>query len=342
MSFSTKVTTLLMAAAAATAIASAEPYKVIAPANPQHEGALARLTNFDTGAVIDSIVVKDQVAVFTGDIDEPVLARITLPSYRTPVFVLEPGTISFTKGTGEAFGSMLNDQLRQANEQLQGFVTAFQSTNDEAAQQQIYAAYGAAMDSLVTANSDNALGYYFFLNNDVSQLSADELKAELEKYPSFKNYARIQRYLDSALKREATQPGNKFVDFEVTYNGETNRLSDHVGKGHYTLVDFWASWCGPCMRQLPVLKEIYNEYKDQGLEVLGVAVWDEPEATKEAIVKHELPWKTFIDAQTIPTDLYGITGIPCIILFGPDGTIISRDKQGDELKADVAAAMAKK
>ncbi len=341
MIFPNKAIILLLAAAASTFCATAAPYKVVPPVAPQMEGAMARLTNFDTGEAIDSVIVKDQAATFTGEIDEPVLARITLPGYRTPVFVLESGTISFSKGSGDAFGSMLNDQLRQANEQLQGFVEAFRATEDEAAQQQIYEAYGVAMDSLVNANADNALGYYFFLNNDVSQLSASELQAQLDKYPAFKNYARIQRYMDSALKREATQPGNKFVDFEVTYNGETNRLSDHVGKGHYTLVDFWASWCGPCMRQLPVLKDIYNQYKDQGLEVLGVAVWDEPEATKEAIVKHDLPWKTFIDAQNIPTDLYGITGIPCIILFGPDGTIISRDKQGDELKADVAAAMAR-
>ncbi|MDE6040077.1 MAG: AhpC/TSA family protein [Muribaculaceae bacterium] len=330
---------LLIASAAIALCAAAEPYKVIVPVAQDLNGTMARLTNFDTGDAIDSMIVANQTVTFTGDIDEPVLARITLTGYRTPVFVLESGTISFTQNGREPFGSMLNDQLRMANTQLQGYVESFQQAADEAAQQGIINAYNATMDSLVQANNDNALGYYFFLNNDVSQLSAAELNAELDKYPAFRNYARVQRYMDSALKREATQPGNKFVDFEVTYDGETNRLSDHVGKGHYTLVDFWASWCGPCMRQLPVLKEIYNEYKDQGLEVLGVAVWDEPEATKEAIVKHDLPWKTFIDAQTIPTDLYGITGIPCIILFGSDGTIISRDKQGDELKADVKAAM---
>ena len=73
--------------------------------------------------------------------------------------------------------------------------------------------------------------------------------------------------------------------------------------------------------------------------MLGVAVWDEPENTKKAIAKHELPWHSIINAQTIPTDLYGISGIPCIILIAPDGTIVSRDKQGAELIKDVDAAM---
>ena len=98
------------------------------------------------------------------------------------------------------------------------------------------------------------------------------------------------------------------------------------------LVDFWASWCGPCMRQAAVLKEIYAEYHDKGLEIVGVAVWDEPQNTLEAIKTKELPWNNILNAQTIPTDLYGISGIPCIIIIGPDGTILSRDKQGDELK----------
>jgi hypothetical protein len=76
--------------------------------------------------------------------------------------------------------------------------------------------------------------------------------------------------------------------------------------------------------------------------VLGIAVWDEPENTLKAIKQHELPWECILNAQTIPTDLYGISGIPCIILFGPDGTILSRDKQDDALRADVTAALQQK
>ena len=94
------------------------------------------------------------------------------------------------------------------------------------------------------------------------------------------------------------------------------------------------------MRQAVVLKEIYAEYHEQGVEIVGVAVWDEPHNTLEAIKTKELPWQNILNAQTIPTDLYGISGIPCIIIIGPDGTILSRDKQGDELKADLRKALA--
>ena len=105
------------------------------------------------------------------------------------------------------------------------------------------------------------------------------------------------------------------------------------------IVDYWASWCGPCIRETKVIKEILEEYGPKGLEVLGVAVWDEPQNTLRAIEHHKLPWQQIINAQTVPTDLYGISGIPCILLIAPDGTILSRDKQDEELRADVKAMM---
>lgn len=140
-------------------------------------------------------------------------------------------------------------------------------------------------------------------------------------------------------RKAATSPGKMFTDFEITYEGKTSKLSDYVGKGKYMLVDFWASWCGPCRREAQVLKEIYNGTSRDQLDILGVAVWDEPENTLEAINDLGLPWNHIINAQTVPTDLYGILGIPCIILFAPDGTIVSRDQQGDDLKAAVGSAL---
>ncbi len=94
------------------------------------------------------------------------------------------------------------------------------------------------------------------------------------------------------------------------------------------------------MRQLKVIKELYAKYKDKGLDVVGVAVWDKPEDTLEAIKSHDLKWPCIINAQTIPTDLYGIQGIPCILLINPEGIIVSCDKQGEALVKDVEAAMA--
>lgn len=333
--------TVLAAALAVAGIAYAEPYKVIVPMGADDEGAMARLVNYDNGTTVDSVLVADGMAVFEGHIDEPVLARVMYDGGRLPVFILESGTISLGKD-GAFFGTMYNDQLRQMGCTMQSLGAKYQSAATDEEREAVYKAYNAALDSAMTANSDNALGFFYFMQGDAPQADAPALRGMFERFPSFAGYERARKMLANAERREATAPGAKFTDFEIEYNGEKSRLSDYVGRGHYTLVDFWASWCGPCIRQTVVLKEIYNKYKDKGLEVLGVAVWDKPEDTLRAIEQHELPWKSIIGAGTVPTDIYGITGIPCIILFGPDGTILSRDKQDDALRADVDAAMAGK
>lgn len=329
-------------ALALAAGAYAEHFKVIVPMADDMEGAMARLTNYDSGRTIDSVLVSENAARFEGDIDDAVLARVLADGIRMPVFILEPGTISFGKDN-EAFGSMLNDQLRNIGRDVKAISTRFRLAATDAQQEAIYGEYNALLDSAINANADNVLGYLLFLQGDVSQLDADALRKKFEKYPSFAAYQRSKNMLAMAERRQATQVGGKMIDFEIKQpDGTTARLSDYVGKGKYTLVDFWASWCGPCIRQTAVLKDIQNKYKDSGkLDIVGVAVWDEVDATKRAIEQHALTWPCILDAQSIPTDLYGITGIPCIILFGPDGTILSRDKQGDELIADVDAALSK-
>ena len=324
---------LTLAALLAAGAASAEHYKVITPLSKDDDGAMARLVNFDSGATVDSVLVADGVATFEGEVDEPYLARVVVDGGRLPVFILESGTISFNDKEG-AFGTMLNDQLRQLGREISQLGSQLPGT-DEAAQKTLYARYEALVDSTMQSNRDNPLGYYLFLQSDMAQAPASEIRAELAKYPDFAKYKRVQGMLAAAEKREATQPGKKYADFEVTYDGKTERLSDYIKPGKYTLVDFWASWCGPCMRQAAVLKDLYAKYHDKGLDIVGVAVWDEPANTLAAIKSHGLVWPNIINAQTVPTDLYGIMGIPCILLIGPDGTILSRDKQGDELVADV-------
>ena len=107
------------------------------------------------------------------------------------------------------------------------------------------------------------------------------------------------------------------------------------------MVEFWASWCGPCRAEIPNIKELYDKYHSKGLDVLGVAVWDKVEDTQKAIKELGIVWPQIINAQQIPTELYGIQGIPHIILFAPDGTIVARDLREEAMKEKVAEVMKK-
>jgi thiol-disulfide isomerase/thioredoxin len=329
---------LLMGATAVSAYAA--PYRLTVSTTDDDDGAMALLINADNGAHLDSVTVADCQAVFTGDIDETITARIFIDGERRGTFFLEPGSIVFDSHKKTAVGSPLNDASNAYDEQIGAYENRFRAADNDEARQAVINEYMAFINKIVEDNADNQLGLAYFLSELAS--SVEDLDAYLAQHPDFQKSQRVQKLIAQNQRRQATQPGKKFLDFEITYNGETKRLSDYVGKGQYVLVDFWASWCGPCIRQTAVIKDLYNQYKDQGLKVLGIAVWDEPENTLKAIKQHELPWECILNAQTIPTDLYGISGIPCIILFGPDGTILSRDKQDDALRADVAAALQQK
>lgn len=105
-------------------------------------------------------------------------------------------------------------------------------------------------------------------------------------------------------------------------DGKPVRLSDFVGKGNYVLADFWASWCGPCIAEMPHVVELYERYKEKGLQVIGITVDDMPEKSNAVIKEKGIVFPQLF--ETKPKSTYGVLAIPYTILFAPDGTIIAR------------------
>ena len=102
------------------------------------------------------------------------------------------------------------------------------------------------------------------------------------------------------------------------------------------LVDFWASWCAPCLEEIPNLIAVYHKYKGKGLQVVGVAVSDKPAHTEHTIKEHRIDYPQIINAQDIAGKAYGIRSIPRIFLFAPDGTIVASDLRGEDIEQKLA------
>lgn len=322
--------------------ATAATYQVDITLPDNENGQKAYITDYDTGAKIDSTIVEGSHALFTGEIDTPVLARIIVGGNRASQLILEPGNIVATTG-GFSKGTPLNDRLSRAIQKKIDLENEFrnlpQTPEFDARANEIIAEYDALPAKVTAENTDNPVGYFFFLQQAYDWKLA-QLRQELQKYPQWAGTNKVKNLERALIIEDETSEGHPYKDFTIEYNGEKYNLSDYVGKnGNYTLVDFWASWCGPCMKELTTIRDLYDKYHGKGLDVVGVAVWDEPANSVETINSRQLPWPQILNAQKIPTDLYGISGIPCVILIDPSGNIVSRGKQGDALRADVDAAL---
>lgn len=207
---------------------------------------------------------------------------------------------------------------------------------DNAVRTKIFKDYDAATADcnrrLFEENKDNYLGAMALnmLQYSLDLAQVDSMLNLLD--PSLAETQMVTRMRKAVDAKANTAEGKMFTDFDI----DGVKLSDYVGKGKYVLVDFWASWCGPCKREIPNIKKVYDKYVGDDFDVLSVAVWDQPQASVDTAKAYGVNWNEIINAQSVPTDLYGIQGIPHIILFGPDGTILKRDLRGEGIETEVA------
>ncbi|MDO4721755.1 TlpA disulfide reductase family protein [Porphyromonas circumdentaria] len=298
-------------------------------------GSVVYIYDVQNDSKIDSLIVEETSfeMPFTPE-KEVRLLQILVGNQRT-YFVPEKGVLLYNHELGVVTGTPLNESITAF---IQGILS---SLKGGAEHKELF----AQSKEFFLAHKDTqvgGIGLEFALSFTEEVTPFHELLQQASPVIlALPRMARIKKTLDNL---EKTQPGKKFIDFEGT-DKEGNKISigEYLAQGQYVLVDFWASWCRPCRREIPFLKKVYDKYRNKGLAVLGVSVWEKKlEDHLKAVEELGISWPQLIDSQDIATELYGIAGIPQIMLVAPDGTIVARDLGQETIEAAVAPLFEKK
>ena len=191
----------------------------------------------------------------------------------------------------------------------------------------------------IRENQDNIIpAWYFYIWSDkMKKAELDELLRKDAPYSQHPAMQRTWMYYWALLQREAIK-GQAFHDFTATDRlGAEHRLSDYTAHGQYTLLDFWASWCGPCIASFPQMRQLYDTYKDRGLQIIGISIDKDRGAWLKALDRHKLPWLQLHCPDktdgTSASDLYGVCAIPTTVLIDRNGVIVGVQDSMGELKA---------
>jgi len=356
---------VLIAIVMCSSCTSKEEFTIKGIAPKDFDGQLVYLMNQRADGVesIDSAKIKGGKFIFTGTQATPALYVIALGDLRNPenpalrtLLLVEPGgkiTVEMTGDKVRIGGTPINDAYQKKSdaeapiyEQEDAFNQKYASvdpktlSNEE--REQIEKEFMALEESIkninlefVKENINNPLGETMFLSL-ASHLSLEEMKMVVNNAgDKFKSSELGKAVVGAIGGMQSVAVGQKFTDFTMPDpSGKEISLSNFAGKGKYVLIDFWASWCGPCIREMPVLVEAYRLYKNKNFEIVGVSLDRQADPWKAAIKRYNMTWPQMSDLKqwdSAVREIYNFNSIPHTVLLDPKGIIIAKNLRGEQL-----------
>lgn len=245
-----------------------------------------------------------------------------------------------------------NDKLRPITTRMDALVSELRKGPDPAnparsdSLREVYYALHdeqGTIDSIYIVENPTSFASVIALRGTFYTLDTEGLEAALNRLGAPLHQMEEYKYMFGKLERmKAVAIGQPYTDFELpTPDGGSLKVSE-VHQGKVMLIDFWASWCGPCRRANPEVVEIYKEYNDKGFQILGVSLDRDAASWKKAIADDNLTWPHISDLKywnSEGAELYGVPAIPHTVLIDREGKIIAKNLHGDELREAIESLL---
>jgi len=362
---------LFIAAAILSACSTKEPHYVIKGKITGADSVTFFLKKRVAGQYVNldsAMVLKGAFTMEGGKVEYPeMITLVTADNRKGMSFFLENSEISITGHIDSLYNATVTGSKTQSdydgmnkpfNTKIRELSNQYQvasRVNDTAKASSILKEYESIQKEMIKAEKDfvknNPASYASpVVLRDISyDISADEILGLIAGLDT--TVSKIMTVVDLKARAEAmksVEAGNKAPDFTLNdVNDQPVALYSKVGRTKLLLIDFWASWCGPCRQENPNVVKVWKEFNKKGFDVFGVSL-DRPgakDAWMQAIEKDQLTWTHVSDLKfwdCAAAKLYGVGSIPANFLLDETGTIIARDLRGDDLYNKVKELLASK